>query len=236
MDTKNLYPIDLGFKPNYLYEILATTISKIKKIPNTSAMGIRLTQDNFITIKPFPKTKTLQNLKETKIITINLVDDIHLYALSALKNEDLGIIFPREYYEYEELSYLFNSDSSPSKISIPFIKQSWAVLICVVSKENSVIKKDLLGDVSLIEFYLKPLKIKFFRNSAKLFNRAENLALESIIIATRIKIARERQNEVLFNELKSQLTSNINNIKRFGKNYQALETVDLINRYLGAPY
>ena len=78
-----------------MYEILATTYSitedgkEIK--PNASCMGIRVLEDNQIQISPFSSTSTYRNLKKSSTIAINFVDDVYLYALAALKEQDSPI-------------------------------------------------------------------------------------------------------------------------------------------------
>ncbi|MFX1237118.1 MAG: DUF447 domain-containing protein [Promethearchaeota archaeon] len=232
MESNNLTSTDLGLKTNYLYEILATTFSKQGKIPNTSAMGIRLISEDLMQMRPFQNTKTFQNLRETGIVSINLIDDIYLYALAALKNKKLGIGFQDDHYDYEEMEIRLNLESKSSKLMIPYINKSWAVMKCIVVGEKPIVKKDPLGDVELLELQLRIISIRKFKDSQKLFNRAENIALESIILATRLKASKETHKEELFKELHNKLDENIKDIKRFGKNPQVQKVLDVISRYV----
>ena len=72
---------NLGLKNDYLYEILATTLSFRDKAiyPNTSCMGIRI-RNNQIILKPYQNTKTYENLKTNSLICINFALSIYLLS------------------------------------------------------------------------------------------------------------------------------------------------------------
>ncbi len=231
MSLNDFNPQEFGLKIDNLYEILATTFSKSEKsekiTPNTACMGIKLINDNQIMISPYPNTRTFKNLKENGLITINFVDDVYLYALAALKepNSTSGLTeFPMDYYDYQDLSL--------KNTSIPYISSAWAILTCKVEMESQKFKRNGLGEVKISEFSLRVLKFNIFKKSYKLFNRAENLALESIVIATRLKVAKEINNNEIYEELIENLKDNIANIERFGKNAGALKTIDIVRKYV----
>lgn len=224
-----------GIKEGYLYEILATTFSKNKEkiIPNTSCMGIRIKDKETISIIPYPNTTTYKNLKKNGIICINFVEDVYLYALAALKGNYLSEkfrIFPNKYYDYYKLKREIKSNTK--NIKIPFIKQSWAIIICVLNNELHFIKKDDFGEVKLSEFILKRLASHKLKESHKFFNRAENLTLETIILATRLKTAFETKKENLVMKYRRKVEETIESIRRFGKNLDALKSVELIEEYI----
>jgi len=57
----------IGLEESLLYEVLATSISinnSSQSTPNTACMGIRLLKDRLISMKPYPITRTFQNLKK----------------------------------------------------------------------------------------------------------------------------------------------------------------------------
>ncbi|MHA1489909.1 MAG: DUF447 domain-containing protein [Promethearchaeota archaeon] len=234
---------DFGLKKNTKYEILAVTYSKSGEkeniSPNTSCMGIKVIEDNIIKIGPYPNTTTYKNLKASGLITINFVDNIYLYALAALKedNSPLGLTkFPSEYYNYYEdrtvKNYVEISKQNANKILIPYINKAWLILIGKVIEENQITKKDGLGKMDISEFKISITFFKKFRDSFNFFNRAENLALEAIILATRLKVAKVTNNRVLFNQFYEKMNYIIENIKRFSKNENALKTIDLVSRYI----
>ncbi|TKJ22739.1 MAG: hypothetical protein CEE43_05790 [Promethearchaeota archaeon Loki_b32] len=222
---------DFGLKEGNLYEIIATTYSITKNgkeiRPNASCMGIRMIEGEQIQISPFYNTITYKNLKEYSTIAINFVDDVYLYALAALKESESPINltdFPLKYYDFKHLE--------SRAMDVPYIKKAWGILICEVSHEFQKTKNDDLGEVIVPVFKLDVIFTEKLQETHKLFNRAENLALETIILATRLKVAGKNQNQPLFSEIYKKINDYKENIKRFGKNEQALQTIDLVSRYI----
>ncbi len=230
-------PQNYGLEQDYLYEILATTFSENTSSrdirPNTSCMGIKLVENDLIKMSPFPNTITLKNLKDSGIITINFVGDVYLYALAALKGSD-SISFPSELYNYKEIVNPFGDNPDTSKILIPYINTAWAILTCIIAEEDQVIKKDVLGESIISEFKLHVISSEKIKDSYKLFNRAENLALESIILATRLKIAREKNEKSLIEEIQAKIYDIIKDVNRFAKNENALKAIELVSKYISS--
>lgn len=222
---------DFGLKKDNLYEIIATTYSitaEDKEIkPNASCMGIRMIEGDQIQISPFYSTITYKNLKEYSTIAINFVDNVYLYALAALKepNSPIGLIdFPSNYYDFKNLE--------SHVMDVPYIKKAWGILIGEVSHEFQKTKSDDFGETTIPVFNLKVIYSEKFQESSKLFNRAENLALETIILATRLKIAKENKNQPLLSKVHEKIIDYMGNIERFGKNENALKTIELVNKYI----
>jgi hypothetical protein len=225
-DLKNF-----GLKKDCLYEIIATSCSisddgaTIK--PNASCMGIRIIERNQIQMSPFYNTTTYKNLKQNSIIVINFVDNIFLYAMAALKekNSPIGFDeFPSDYYNFKYLESI--------RISVPFIKKAWGILIGKVSKEFQKSKEDNLGEFIFPVFSLKVIFNEKLKESHKLFNRSENLVLESIILATRLKVAYENKDMNLISKICEKISDYSKNIERFGRNKNALKAIELVNQYI----
>ena len=224
---------DFGLHEGNLYEIIATTYSiteEGKEIkPNASCMGIRLMEGNQIQISPFSGTVTYKNIKKNSTIAINFVDDVYLYALAALKERDspIGLTeFPSAYYAFKYLE--------TRAMDIPYIKKAWGILICEVSQEFEKIKHNSFGEVLIPIFKLNTIFHEKFQESFKLFNRAENLALETIILATRLKLAKKKNDSLLFQKIHEKIMDHIDDIERFGKNENALKTIDLVSKYISS--
>ncbi|MFW9899945.1 MAG: DUF447 domain-containing protein [Candidatus Thorarchaeota archaeon] len=222
---------DFGLKEGNLYEIIATTYSITEKgmeiKPNASCMGIRMIEEEQVQISPFYSTITYKNLKQYNIIAINFVDDIYLYALAALKEPESPINltqFPSKYYDFKYLE--------SRAMDIPYIKKAWGILIGEVSHEFQKTKKNDLGEIMVPVFKLDVIFSEKLRETHKLFNRAENLALEAIILATRLKIAKENQNQPKFSKIHKKIMNCKKNIERFGYNKRALKTIYLVNKYI----
>ncbi|MFW9826314.1 MAG: DUF447 domain-containing protein [Candidatus Thorarchaeota archaeon] len=222
---------EFGLIEGNLYEIIATTYSITEKntriMPNASCMGIRMIEGGQIQISPFYSTITYKNLKDYNIVAINFIDDIYLYALASLKGPESVIDlkeFPSKYYDFKYLESL--------TMDVPYIKKAWGILIGEVSHEFQKTKIDELGENIIPIFKLDVIFAEKIQETYKLFNRAENIALEVIILATRLKIAKENQNEDLFIKINRKIKSYIKDVERFGYNKRALKTINLVNRYI----
>jgi hypothetical protein len=71
-----------------------------------------------------------------------------------------------------------------------------------------------------------------FKDSFKLFNRTENIALESIILATRLKIAYIKKDQLQFSKILEIIEKKLENARKFGKNLNALKSIDLVEKYI----
>jgi hypothetical protein len=229
---------EFGLKNEKLYEILATTYKFSEQfrglIPNTSCIGIRMTKKGNIKMNPYPTTTTFKNLKRNGIVIINFIDNIYLYALAALKqrNNEINIKIPKESYDFLHIKTPF-AIKNEKKISIlPFLKEAWGLLVCKSIKEKKKVKKSNLGSIEVTEFIIKVNEYQKLRESYKLFNRAENLTLEVIIIATRLKVAIQRKNLEKIKEYQEKIEYYFKEIRRFGKNKEALNAIDLVERYI----
>jgi hypothetical protein len=230
-------PKSIGLKEDYLYEVLATTfsINNNKIIPNTACMGIRLIDDSSIKLRPYPNTSTYKNLRSNKLITLNFVDDIYLYSLASLKDfkRSKNIkIFPEEFYDYYKLENKENIHLNSEIVSLPYIKQAWAMIACVSMDEEQIAKDDNLGESKVIEFTLSIISCDKFNDSFKIFNRAENLALETIILATKLKVAEEKKDKSLVQKIEQKIEDYFVEIQRFGKNLSALKAVEHVKDYI----
>ncbi len=230
-------PKSIGLKEDYLYEVLATTfsINNNKIIPNTACMGIRLIDDSSIKLRPYPNTSTYKNLRSNKLITLNFVDDIYLYALASLKDlkRSKNIkIFPEDFYDYYKIENKEKILSNSEVVSLPYIKQAWAMIACVVMGEEQIVKDDNLGESKVIEFTISIISCDKFKESFKIFNRAENLALETVILATKLKVAEEKKDKALIQKIERKIEDYIAEIQRFGKNLSVLKAVEHVKDYI----
>ncbi|MHA1845572.1 MAG: DUF447 domain-containing protein [Promethearchaeota archaeon] len=238
-------PGQFGLIETYLYEVLATTFSIHEEtnriIPNTSCMGIRLHEGNLIQMRPYPSSQTFKNIGANNLVGINFVDDIYLYALATLKvpHSKFSITqFPEIYYDYLDVNdvikktELLKNELIEKGAKFPILKDAWGVLICEKVQESEEFRENHVGILKLKSFLFEIRYFKKQKESYKLFNRAENLILENLILATRLKVARQNKNERLFNELYKKIITSMKYIKRFCKNQEALKSLDLIEEYV----
>lgn len=230
MPTTTFNPEEFGLKLNNLYETIVTTYSLadggLAIRPNAACMGIRLLDSNELEITPFIDTSTYKNIKQGSIIVINFIEDVYLFALAGLKESNSPINlkeFPSKYYEFKILEEL--------AMNVPYINNAWGLLIGKVRQESMKEKYDEFGAVMIPILRLEVIFSQKFQDSFKLYNRAENLALEAITLATRLRIAAYSKNCDSFHLISAQITNIMSEIERFGKNKRALKTVELIKKY-----
>ncbi len=220
---------DYGLNQDCLYEVLACTISKKNEIeyPNTASMGIRIINDKLLKIKPYYNTITHKNIKESGIVSINFIDNVFLFAQASLKEIKGGFKgIPIDEYHYYDYKY------RGKNYKCPYMKDSWMVIFCNVVNETHIVKTDNMGTINATEFELKVNYSFKKKESFKLYNRAENLALETIILATRLKIARQIKDEILYSKIETKINEYLKMITQFGKNFSALKTINLVKDYI----
>jgi len=233
----------LGIKKNYLYEILATTFSFDKNlmVPNTASMGVRLVNEKTLKIWPYPNTTTYKNIENSEVVVLNFVDDVYLYALASLKGSNLSKnnrAFSEEYYSYYTLNIngeykdFANSVTAGYPAQIPYLKQAWAIIICNATNILQILKEDDFGEFKIMEIDLTVISCEKFGESFKLYNRTENLTLETIVLATKLNVAIEKKDEALIRTINGKIEENISDIKRFGKNMSALKAIEHIEIYI----
>ncbi|NVM19941.1 MAG: DUF447 family protein [Candidatus Lokiarchaeota archaeon] len=233
----------LGLKNNYLYEILATTFSFDKNlmVPNTASMGVRLVDEKTLKIWPYPNTTTYKNIENSKFVILNFVDDVYLYAVASLKGSNLSKnnrALSKENYSYYTLNIngeyrdFANSITAGISAQIPYLKQAWAIIACVARSKNQILKIDGYGKTELMEIDLSVIGYEKFRESFKLYNRAENVTLETIVLTSKLNFAIEKKDEALIKTLKGKIEENVSDVKRFGKNLSALKAIEHIESYI----
>lgn len=234
---------DIGLHKDYLYEVLVTTFSGKQEdlTPNTASMGIRLLKGDIIKVIPFPNTNTFKNLNDNGFAVINFVDNVYLYALASLKDRNslTGVKqFPHEYYEYydikqiKELKDFLGSSTKHKVFRVPYVSQAWAIIICKAIETKQIIKKSYIGEIKVSEISLRIYSIVKHRESFKLFNRAENLTLELLILTTRLKIAKERDDQHLFNDIYDKINYYLHLIARFGRNPDVDKSLEIVTSYI----
>ena len=129
-------------------------------------------------------------------------------------------------------SYNEKYKEKSDKITIPYIKDSWLILFGNVIEESKITKRNEFGEIILPNFKIIITLCLKQKESFKYFNRAENLALETIILATKLKIAREKNNKRLFDIIQEKIVNYMNDIQRYGKNTNAIKTINLVNNYI----
>ena len=221
---------EFGMHKKDLYETIATTISynNDKKIPNAASIGIRVINDNLIQIKSYLHSKTYDNINKNKVIAFNLIEDVYQFALASLKIAN-NVQF-KGIPDNEFLYYNINDDNQI--LEIPYLKNAWGVIFCNLYNQREINSKDTLGQIFASEFQFKVIGTKKLKNSFKNFNRAENLVLEVIILATRFKVAKENKNEIIYSKISEKIQTYIELIENLSNNEQILKTIKRVKKFV----
>ncbi len=214
-----------GINFNRLYEAIAVTLTKLEKekiiLPNSACMGVKFLDNNTFQMTPYLETDTYKNLIKFTYVSINFVDNIYFYAQAALLGENLGQTkreFPDSYYDFKD--------------EIPYLKESWGVIFGKLNEHKIITKATHLGENNVLQANFKIIDFIKIQESFHLKNRAENLALESIILATRLKIAVKKENKEMYEKIYDKILYYNEQIKNFAKNDKAIETMDFIVSYI----
>ena len=144
---------------NVIYEIIFTTM--IEKTPNAAAMGVKISNESMMIIRPFTTTQTCKALNQTRKGVINIVTDVRAYVTTALKCEIPG--FRLEFEEWEDDPILKCAD------------------LWVKCKANII-----TTDPERPTFLLQPISLRINEEQLKkTWSRGDYAVLEAIILATR---------------------------------------------------
>ncbi|MDD3421359.1 MAG: DUF447 family protein [Methanocellales archaeon] len=148
---------EFGFRG--ISEVIATTISKSGE-PNAAPIGI--ISDGNLSARVYTNTQTYANIKATKKMVANIVDDPMLFVLSALMKLSLDE---------------FRMDDGN-----PVLKaaKAWIVFEC-----------SIVDDPKCATVILLPLRKKILKRSIQPVNRGFNAVIEATIYATRYLVMKD---------------------------------------------
>lgn len=161
---------EIGIKNNWIYEVVVSTFHV--RVPHAAPMGIWSEDLDTLNLAIYRDSKTLKNIIKKKEFAVNIVDDIKTF--------------------YESLFNKGNIAYAPSnQINAPLIRDAPAIIECKVThiaqKENRFHIKAEIVDIRI-------------SNKIRLINRAKGLALESLILATRLHHFPDRRIEEILKE------------------------------------
>lgn len=214
-----------GIKLNCLYEIIAVTFCETEKnqeiFSNSACMGVRFLENDTFQMTPYIETDTYKNLDKIPYVSINFIDNIYFFAQAALLGENAGQTereFPISYFNLKE--------------GIPYLKESWGVIFGKLEEHKIITKTTHLGEDNVLLANFKITDFLKIRESFHLKNRAENLALESIILTTKLKIAVKKENREMYENIYSKILYYREQIDRFAQNDVAIKTMNFIMNYI----
>jgi hypothetical protein len=157
-----------------LCECILVTASEEHTPPNAAPMGVKLSYREYLLVQPFTNTDTYANLSSFPYATANFTTNPLLYAKCALRGWSKG---PGE----PELP-MDNYHTWPD-FPVPSLKEATLTLQCAV--DTTV--EDVV--VSSRGFMLLAVQGAAILNPLlQIVNRSDNLAIEAIVHATRVKL------------------------------------------------
>ncbi|MHA1519405.1 MAG: DUF447 domain-containing protein [Promethearchaeota archaeon] len=153
---------------------LGTPVTKI----NAACIGVHFTSTDEVYIHAYEDTHTRLILKIGTRFAINFSENFYEYAVAALRRNN------HEKY-VDELPRTAFLTTDP----VPILKSSWAAVICeVIDMPREIINRPVCRRRENPNIRAKILSKNVYRLPVLFNNRSMNLAIESLILATRIPI------------------------------------------------
>lgn len=174
-------PLDVSFQelkeryfpPDTLFESILISTGGDHAQVNAAAMGVKLTGKEYLLIQPYTNTDTYRNMFQFPFATVNFTTNPLTFARCALQGWEEGPSNPE----------LGNEDLYQWKdFPVPSLKSAFLSLKCTREPMENV----KVGSRGMFLLVVKGAVV--LTPPFPLTNRADNLALEAIVHATRIKV------------------------------------------------
>jgi len=159
---------ELGFTKGIIFETIVSTYTK-QGHPNIAPMGVIKLDTKKILIKIFRSSNTFKNLKSKRCAVINLSTDATLFYKSAIKENNIDNKISKDLFEKGEI------------VEAPRLKKADATIEVSVWEINNL-------DSERADVILEVKNIIAAGCFPKVYSRAFSATIESIILATRIKL------------------------------------------------
>lgn len=172
----------MEFEPYIIYESIVSIFHPGGKKINSACMGVHFTPNDEVYLHVYPNTDTKQLLQEGTSFSINFSEDFYDYARAAILGTKMG---PDEVeIPIDEFAFW---DSENGDSSVPLLKNAWVSIVCTVLPAPPEILKNVPCRRREIPNVRAKIVDKIVNRLPKIFNnRSMNLALEALILATRI--------------------------------------------------
>ena len=181
----------IGMEKGARYETVYTTMNGDGEV-NAAPMGVKCINDYDIAARIFEGSKTLENIRQTKMFVVNITDNPEIFS-DAL------------YGNMENLEFVIDDD-------ITYLKNADAYFICLVkSIEEATAQRDHVNEGAKSYIVVaENIKITINRKGARALNRGLYSFLESLVDYSRVDIVDEAKKE----EYKNRFLENERVIQR----------------------
>ncbi len=172
-----LKDMHIDFMPYINYESIVCVpfVGSPEKI-NAACMGVHFTTTNEVFLHVYENTHTRSLLLPGTRFSINFSENFEEYVIAGLKQ-----FGPEE--EEDELP----RDSFTTQFSVPILKSCWSAVICeVLEMPETLIEKPPCRRPQIPNVRAKIIENHVFNLPYLFNNRSTNLALEALIVVTRL--------------------------------------------------
>jgi hypothetical protein len=157
---------NLGFKVGVTSEAIVTTYNADGSA-NAAPMGLKLVDEQHLSMNIFNTSATCRNLRTKKAAVINLTADIEIYYKSAIKEANQKGTLSSELFTNAE------------KVEAPKLRRAEAIVEVSVEKEEP--------DADRTLFLCKVQRLSVEKSFPQVYCRAFPLTVEAITHSTRVK-------------------------------------------------
>lgn len=203
------------------YETILCSFFPNTKVVNAACVGTHFGGNDTIFFHLFDGTDTKENLQPGVKFSLNFSECFLDYVIAALKGWNQGIKEPE-----------FDIDTYSTIVPYPIMKSAWLVLGCEVTSIGpfpfEVCKRRQSPNVQATIFEKKIIRpIRIFNN------RAFNLAVESLVIATRLPFidrfsAEYNKNLQLYKDIKQKIRQ-WHDMDRFSDGFEVIDNFMIKN-------
>ena len=229
----------LGVHFNRLYETIAITFAEIKSgkdyTPNCSCMGIRFLDGKTFQMTPYINTDTYKNVLDFPYVSINFISNVSLYAQAALIGENTGPDQSESSgYDFDHIDFKLPLKEGQKEESFDclFLRDSWGTVLGKLNQRKKMVKRDIFGEYRVLVGNFEIIDFKKRKESYDFKNRADNLVLEAIILATRLKTAKKSGFKKIYDKLLKRIVFYKEEVEHFSQNKDAFDTFAFILKYI----
>ena len=184
---------ELEFEPFINYEsIVCSFFPNTNKKINAACMGVHFTPTNEVYLHAYADTHTKSILTPGTTFSINFSENFYEYVIAALRRKN-----------HEEMVDELPKNSFKKLEPVPILKSAWCAVICqVIKMPPALISKPKCRRREDPNIRSKILSVEVYRLPKIFNNRSMNLAIEALILSTRIP---------LYNQISKEYSESIKN-------------------------